>query len=182
MPKHLSAPALACVLAAVIACESDPPTAGTDPAPSSAPQQALAANARAEIQDLVAAQLAAWSAKDADAYAATYAADARFFDPIGNIYLGRQGIRDIHAFLYAGPFAPTSETQVITEVRSLTGTIAVVHLNAALTGYAAPPQGLPPTEPGILRTTKTWVVEKRSGRWLIVVQHMAPVLPAPVNP
>ena len=128
--------------------------------------------------DLVAAQLAAWNAKDADAFAATYAADARFFDPIGNLYPGRQGIRDAHAFLFAGPFAPSSETQVITEIRILTGTLALVHLEAALTGYAGLPPGLSATEPGVLRTTKTWVVEKRSGEWLILIQHMAPVVPA----
>jgi uncharacterized protein (TIGR02246 family) len=177
MPRSLSAPTLAWALAALVACEGDAPTAGTVPDVSPRPEQAVVAKARAAIQDLVAAQLAAWNAKDADAFAATYAVDARFFNPIGNLYLGRQGIRDAHALLYAGPFAASSETQGITEVRLLTGTLAVVHLEAALTGYAGLPPGLSPTEPGVLRTTKTWLVEKRSGEWSILIQHMAPIGP-----
>lgn len=178
MHSYLSAPTLACALAALVACQGDAPTAGSAAEIFPRSEQALLAKAQAAIQDLVAAQLAAWNAKDADAFAATYATDARFFDPIGNLYPGSQGIRDTHAFLFAGPFAHSSETQVITEIRILTGTLALVHLEAALTGYAGLPPGLSATEPGVLRTTKTWVVEKRSGEWLILIQHMAPVGPA----
>jgi uncharacterized protein (TIGR02246 family) len=135
----------------------------------------LAAISTAPLLDIVSAQFAAWTAKDADAYAATYTPDARFLAPNGNVFEGRDGIRAAHAFLFAGPFAPTTETQTIADVRFLTGSIAVVYLNATLTGYAGPG----PTEPGVLRTTKTWVVVKRAGTWQIMTQHMAPVAPSP---
>ena len=123
--------------------------------------------------------MAAWNAKDAIAFAATYTEDAAFFDPIGNVAEGRDGIQALHALLFGDPFSTSTETQVIVGVRPLTGTIAVVHLRAALSGYAALPPGLNPTEPGVVRTTKTWVVVKRGGSWLIHTQHMAPIAPAP---
>jgi hypothetical protein len=49
-----------------------------------------------------------------------------------------------------------------------------VYLKAALAGFTGPA----PTEPGILRTTKTWVVVKRAGAWQIETQHMAAVAPS----
>jgi uncharacterized protein (TIGR02246 family) len=170
-------PALLCTLAAVLACENEPlaaPPARSDP--PAAP--AVVSHARAEIQAIVDAQFAAWSAKDADGFAAIYADDARFFDPIGNLVATRDGIRDLHAGLYQGPFAPSTATQIITETHFLTGTIGVVHLRAALTGFAGLPPGLVPTEPRVLRTTKTWVVVRRAGSWEIPIQHMAPVGPS----
>jgi uncharacterized protein (TIGR02246 family) len=160
-------------LTAGSACESDPVDVGSGS--DLEPRYALVAGGTEDIQALVDAQFAAWSAKDADAHAATYAPDARFLAPNGDVFEGRDAIRAAHAFLFAGPFAPTTETQAIADVRFLTGTIAVVYLNATLTGYAGPA----PTEPGVLRTTKTWVVVKRAGAWLIETQHMAPVAPSP---
>ena len=50
-------------------------------------------------------------------------------------------------------------------------------LNGTLTGYAALPPGLVPTEPGVVRTIKTWVVVKRAGSWQIVTQHTTAVTP-----
>ncbi|HEX6105892.1 MAG TPA: SgcJ/EcaC family oxidoreductase [Gemmatimonadales bacterium] len=169
---------LAIVVTALFACESDPVDQGSaGPAAEPRAGQAVVASGAEAIQALVDAQLAAWSAKDPDAFAATYAVDARFFGPIGDVYDGREGIRAAHDFLFSGPFAPSSETQVITQIGFLTGAIAVAHLDAALTGYGGLPPGLSPTEPGVLRTTKTWVVVKRAGSWQILRQHMAPVAP-----
>jgi uncharacterized protein (TIGR02246 family) len=131
-----------------------------------------------EVQALVDAQAAAWGAKDAGAFAAVYADDATFFNPIGHVSHGRDEIRGAHEFLFGGPFAGTTETQEITAIRPLTGTIAIVHVDSDLTGYAQLLPGLVEAEPGVVRTKKTWVVEKRRGRWEIVTQHMALVIPA----
>jgi uncharacterized protein (TIGR02246 family) len=166
---------LVLALAAGSACETDPVDVGSGSGSDLEPRQAVVAGGTGDIQALVDAQFAAWTAKDADAFAATYTADARFLDPTGNVAEGREAIRAQHAFLFAGPLAGTTETQVIADIRFLTGTIAVVYLNATLTGFTGPA----PTEPGVLRTTKTWVVVKRAGAWLIETQHMAPVAPSP---
>jgi uncharacterized protein (TIGR02246 family) len=163
---------LVLALAAASACDTDPVDVGSGS--DLEPAHAVVAGGTADIQALVDAQIAAWAAKDADRYAATYAPDARFVNPIGAVLEGREAIRAQHAFLFAGPFAPTTETQAIADVRFLTGTIAVVSLNAALTGFTGPA----PTEPGVLRTIKTWVVVRRAGAWLIVTQQITAVPPA----
>jgi uncharacterized protein (TIGR02246 family) len=166
----------AVLLALSIACSDESGTTGplATREPEASPAS-LAAISTAPILDIVSAQFAAWTAKDADAHAATYTPDARFLDPIGNVFEGRDGIRAAHTFLFAGPLAGTTETQTVADVRFLTGTIAVVYLNATLTGYTGPGQ----TEPGVLRTTKTLVVVKRAGEWQIMTQHMAAVEPSP---
>jgi uncharacterized protein (TIGR02246 family) len=170
--------ALTFALGTVLACDREPFATSSEPTTEAPLEYAVAAKAAVDFQGLVDAQFAAWTAKDADAFASTYTTDARFFNPIGAVYEGREGIRAAHALLFGGPFAPTSETQVITEVRMLTGTLGIVHLRAALTGFVGLPPGLTPTEPGVLRTTKTWVVEKRAGEWKTLVQHMAPIGPS----
>ena len=107
------------------------------------------------IEALVDAQFAAWSAKDAAAYASTYAVDAKSFNPVGGVLDGREVIRLQHAFLFSGPFAQSTETEAITGIRFLTGTIAIAYLNSALSGHSGLPPGLNPTEPGVVRTTET---------------------------
>jgi hypothetical protein len=62
-------------------------------------------------------------------------------------------------------------------VEFLTGTIAIVDQNVALTGYAFLP-GLRATEPGVVRTIVRWVIEKRNETWEIVPQQMTSVPPA----
>lgn len=177
MKPPILKPALLVVLSAALsACDEEPLAVDASPSAHAARQASVMAH-RDEIQALVDAQLAAWNSRDANAFAATYTEDAVFFDPIGNVAEGREGIRALHALLFAGPFAPSSETQVIVDIRPLTGTIVVVHLRAALRDYAQLPPGLYPTEPGVVRTTKTWVVLKRGGTWAIHTQHMAPIAP-----
>jgi uncharacterized protein (TIGR02246 family) len=131
-----------------------------------------------EVQALVAAQAAAWRAKDPDAFAATYTDDATFINPLGWVDNGRDAIRGSHEFLFGGPFAGTTELQEITAIRPLTGTILIVYIDSELTGYEALLPGLIETRSGVVGTKKTWVVEKRRGTWEIVTQHMAPRVPA----
>jgi uncharacterized protein (TIGR02246 family) len=168
---------LALTVAAVAGCKdrSEPVGSSQELAP---PASGVVANL-AGIQALVDAQFAAWNAKDAAAVAAVYAVDATFIDPIGAVLEGRAEIRERHAYLFAGPFAGSTEVQVITRVRMLTGTLAVVHLATSLTGYAFLAPGVRPTEPGVLRVTKTWVVQKRAGSWSILAQQITFVPPSP---
>jgi uncharacterized protein (TIGR02246 family) len=130
------------------------------------------------VADLVAAATAAWGAKDATAYAAIYSEDAVFIGPTAMTLNGRDAIRAQHAFLFSGPFAGSTQTITVTRVQFLTGTIAIVDQSVALTGYAfLPPNGLRPSEPGVVRGIVRWVIEKRGGSWQIVAQQMTLVPP-----
>jgi uncharacterized protein (TIGR02246 family) len=127
------------------------------------------------ITDIVTAVTAAWAAKDASAYAAPYAEDLRAVGPTGTVLDGRDAFRAQHVFLFNGPFAGSTQTIQVRDVRFLTGTIAIVAQDVTLTGYAFLPPGLP-SSGGVVRTRVTWVVEKREGRWEITFQQMTPLL------
>jgi uncharacterized protein (TIGR02246 family) len=140
-----------------------------------APQAYLGAIPTAPILDIVSALTAAWAAKDAAAYAAPYAADLQFINPLGAVISGLDAFRAQHVFLFNGPFAGSTLTLVVRDIQFLTGTIAIVYLDGSLTGYAFLPPGLP-SSGGVQRTRNTWVVEKRGGEWQIVFQQYTPQL------
>jgi uncharacterized protein (TIGR02246 family) len=127
------------------------------------------------ILEIVSALTQAWAAKDAAAYAAPYAPDLQFINPLGALLAGRDAFRAQHAFLFNGPFAGSTLTLVVRDIQFLTGTIAIVYLDTALSGYAFLPPGLP-SSGGVQRNRGTWVVEKRDGEWQIVFQQYTPQL------
>jgi uncharacterized protein (TIGR02246 family) len=140
-----------------------------------ATQAALGAIPTAPILDIVSALTTAWAAKDAAAYAAPYADDLQFINPLGAVISGQDAFRAQHVFLFNGPFAGSTLTLVVRDIQFLTGTIAIVYLDGSLTGYAFLPPGLP-SSGGVQRTRSTWVVEKRGGEWQIVFQQYTPQL------
>lgn len=123
------------------------------------------------ILDIVNAAIAAWAAKDATAYAGLFAVDAQLINPAGALFSGRDALRNLHVFLFNGPFAGSTLTLAVRDIRFLTGTIAIVYLDLSITGYAFAPPGTASTD-GTLRARVTWVVEKQRGEWQIVsAQH-----------
>lgn len=131
------------------------------------------------IEALVSAWGAAWAAKDAAAFAANYTEDAEFIAPTGDMFAGREAIREQHAMLFNGPFAGSTATGQVRRTVFLTDTIALVGLNGELTGYAAlPPGGLREARPGVLRNHINLVAVKRGGSWEILAQQMTAVAPS----
>jgi uncharacterized protein (TIGR02246 family) len=168
------------LVAFVAACGDGQATAteprGVPVAPSAA--IGVAPSQTEAIAELVAVATAAWTAKDATAYASIYAEDADVINPVGGVLSGREAVRQGHVFLFNGPFAGSTQTISVRRVEYLTGTIALVDQDVVLTGYAfLPPNGLRATTPGVVRTHVRWVVMKRSGDWEIVAQQMTPFPP-----
>ena len=166
-------PALLLVLSA--ACNESEVTGPVAAHQPQAPPANLGAIPTDPILDIVSALTAAWTAKDAAAYAAPYAVDLQFINPLGAVISGRDAFRTQHGFLFNGPFAGSTLTLVIREIQFLTGTIAIVYLDTSLTEYAFLPPGLP-SSGGVQRNRSTWVVEKRGGEWQIVFQQYTPQL------
>ena len=169
------------MIAVFAACEGSAPVSG--PA-DQAPDRPTASIGVVDpsvpaIQAVVDAMNAAWAAKSAAGYVASFSEDVEFINPIGGIVSGRAAIQAQHVFLFGGLFAGSTQTLTVRRVDFLTGTIAVVDLDAVLTGYVALPPGLRPTEPGVVRTRVRWVMEKRGGVWEIVAQQLTGIAPAP---
>jgi uncharacterized protein (TIGR02246 family) len=164
------------------ACGEAPNTLG--PSAAAGPGAQFAATATGQTDDivaLIAAQDAAWAAKDAAAYAATYTTDAEVINPVGGFLAGRAVIQSQHAFLFNpvnGPFRASTSVWALRDVTFLTGTTALVKLDVTLTGFSSLPPGLPAVQPGMVVTRVTWIAVKRDGSWRIMHQQMTP-LPAP---
>lgn len=176
--RRVVVPLVVSIVLLVMAC-SDGADGSTDPRAPEVSAAIEASRGQADaVAALVAAGTAAWSAKDAAAYAASYSEDVVFIGPTAVVLHGREAVRAQHAFLFNGPFAGSTQTITVTGVRYLTGTIAIVDQSVDLTGYAfLPPNGLQPTVPGVVRTLVRWVIEKRGGTWEIVAQQMTTVPP-----
>jgi uncharacterized protein (TIGR02246 family) len=179
--------AIAAVLVVLVsACSNDqdatgPQDASSAPGAQSSVFDGVGAVGQTEgISDLIAAQMASWAAKDATAYAATYATNAELVNPVGGILVGREGIRTAHAFLFNpvnGPFRASTQTLQLRRLTFLTGSLALVALDVDLTGYSFLPPGLPAMQPGLVRTRVTWVAVKRASGWEIFYQQMTPLPP-----
>lgn len=182
MARTLTRSAVLVALLGTACSDSSTPTAlGSADAPD-AQFAALAVNPPgqvAHINALVNAATAAWTAKDATAYAAIYTEDVHFIGPTAGVIVGREALRLQHEFLFSAFFSQSTQTLEIRRIQFLTGTIAIVELNVTLTGYFALPPGLREAEPGIVRNVGRWVVVKHRGEWLVLGQQMTPVPPLP---
>jgi uncharacterized protein (TIGR02246 family) len=179
MSRALTPSVLLLLLAAGCSDSSSPTMLASAETPA-AQASAMATNPPgqvAQIEALVNAASAAWAAKDAAAYAATYTEDVHFIGPVGNLIVGREALRVQHAFLFSAIFSQSTQTLEIRRIEFLTGTIAIVELNSSLTGFFALPPGLRETEPGVVRNVVRWVVVKHRGEWLVHGQQMTPVPP-----
>jgi uncharacterized protein (TIGR02246 family) len=180
MSRAFARPALLLALLASACSDPSKPTALASAEAPDAQYAALAVNPPGQvghIEALVAAAMAAWTAKDAAAYAATYTEDVHFIGPTAVVVVGREALRLQHVFLFSTVFSQSTQTLEIRRIEFLTGTIAIVELNAALTGYLGLPPGLREAEPGIVRNVVRWVVVKHRGEWLVHGQQMTPVPP-----
>jgi uncharacterized protein (TIGR02246 family) len=168
---------LSLVVLAACADRDGPLEAGASAQAVAAPQASVQQlrSGTAAIMDIVDAATAAWSAKDATAYAALYSADVVIINPVGGILNGRAAFEAQHVFLFNGPFAGSTQTLDVTGINFLTGTLAVVYQDVTLTGYAFLPPGLPAQNDAV-NIRATWVVAKRGGTWEIISQQMTPRL------
>lgn len=126
------------------------------------------------VRDLVHTIEEAWIAKDAALYASIYADDFDGISPVGGLTSGRAAIQALHAFLFAGNFANSSQTVVVRRIEFLTGTYAIVDLTTTLTGFAVVPPGLTAID-GALVSRVRWVVAKNGPRWEVIASQITPL-------
>jgi uncharacterized protein (TIGR02246 family) len=163
---------------AVSACGDSPSAVPRETRPGGQPLASIhgGTSANEGIDALAAALNAAWVAKDAAAYAAPFAEDAEVISPLATYLSGRAGIEARHVFLFNGPLATSTYVISVRRVQFLTGTIAIVDLDALL---SPPSPGLPATTPGVLGLLTRWVVTKNHGAWEIAAAQSTAVPPAP---
>lgn len=120
----------------------------------------------------------AWAAMDARAFAATYAEDADFVNPLGAVVSGRAAIEAAHTFLFGSLFAGSRQTWEIRRLVPVTGNVGLVDLNVELAGFQATPPGLLVSPDGVVRTrARLTVARGKGGMWEIQSQQLTAYVP-----
>jgi uncharacterized protein (TIGR02246 family) len=120
----------------------------------------------------------AWSAMDAQAFAAVYTQDADFVNPLGAVVSGRAAIQAAHTFLFGSLFAGSRQTWEIRRLVPVTGNFVLVDLNVALSDFQATPPGLLVSPDGVVRTrTRLTVARGSEGAWEIQSQQLTAYVP-----
>jgi hypothetical protein len=166
-------------LAFTAACGDEPlvPEAGGSRGVSD-PSAAVAGSARDldALQRIVTTFAESWTAGDAATYAGQYAG-AEWVGPNGVVLTDPAAITATYGFIFSVLLPGTTRSSTIRRVSFLTGTVAVLDIDARLTGFAAPPPGTVPWQPGILRALERNVVVKRGGGWRITLHQQTFVAP-----
>lgn len=120
-----------------------------------------------------AAFAAAWNARDPDALAALFEADAEFVNVVGLWWHDRAAIRRAHAYGLEVIFPESTLRVVRSREKPLAEAVAVVVAMFALTGQSR----LGVAEAGERRTVMTFVMRRGAGGWRCASAHNTDVEP-----
>lgn len=112
---------------------------------------------------------AAWTAKSASRYAATFSEDADWENAFGNRRRGRKEIEESAARLLGNSFASVTETLTDTRVSCIAPNVALGDLYQTITGQKGPSGNVLPDRH--IRMSQIYL--KRDGKWQIRVHRVA---------
>jgi hypothetical protein len=162
------------VVFTAVACEDTPVEVanGGVSASQSQAQMNVSGNSSdlAAIQQIVNTFDQAWTAGDAVAYAAQYANVIEWVGPNGSILTDPAAITNTYVFIFSAVLPNTTRHSTIRRLTYLTGTTAVLDIDARVTGFGPIP-GLVPWQPGIIRAQEKNILEKRGGIWRIILHQ-----------
>ena len=146
-------------------------------APASSSESGLAIQAnvtgspgdRAAIQQILTTFDQAWTAGNAVTYAGQYANVTEWVGPTGTVLTDPAAITGLYTFLFAVVLPGTVRHSTIRNLTFFSGTIAVLDINAVVTGGAIPPPGIQAREKNVL--------VKRDGEWRIIQHQQTLVTP-----
>jgi len=119
------------------------------------------------ILDVLHRMYAAWTAADADAFAAEYTDDATVVLP-GTFHQGRAAVRDFMANAFTGRLKDTRGIDEPQDIRLVGKDTAIVVSKTAVLMVGE--QDVPPDRQRI----GTWVLTRQDGRWLVAAFANSP--------
>jgi uncharacterized protein (TIGR02246 family) len=127
-----------------------------------------------EAVDQLLGELAgAWNASDARAWAARYSPDGTFANTNGTLDLGRDAVVRTAEEAFQGVLAGTKLSLAVRKLRLIRPDVAVVDLDARVSGMAVPPPGDSNGPGGEVRISQMLVLVEEDDRWWITAQHNA---------
>jgi uncharacterized protein (TIGR02246 family) len=131
--------------------------------------------AEAQIRSIVAAQVTAWDAGDAKAFAKDLAPDASFTNRFGTVMYGPALFTERHREIFATFYKGTTRHDSIRRIRFVTPDVAIVDIDSEVRGVKAMPAGIATPPDGINRTQLMEVFVRRGDRWWIEAYHNVPL-------
>ncbi|MBZ5650407.1 MAG: SgcJ/EcaC family oxidoreductase [Acidobacteriia bacterium] len=136
----------------------------------------------AAIQALVAWLSDAWNRGDAKAFSARFAADGSFTNVLGIVAYGREIFELRHAEIFSAIYKGSVLQQSIGKLRFIRPDVAVVDVDAAVSGYRRLPPGVQAGSDGVLRAKLQLVLTREDDGWWISAYHNVDVKPLPPRP
>jgi hypothetical protein len=130
----------------------------------------------AALQEIVNTFDEAWTGGDPVTYAAQYAG-AEWVGPNGAVLTDPAAITALYVGIITFGLPGTTRQSTIRSITFLTGTIAVLDIDARVTGFTQLPPGLVPWRPDTLRALEKNILIKRGGEWRIVKHQQTFVNP-----
>ena len=146
--------------------------ADAQPAPVPLAQQDVAT-----LHQLIAEQQAAWDGGNGILWAQRFTADALFINIRGERFVGRDSIAQLHTRILGGPFRASTAAVTVSSLRQLTPDDVLVETEYIVTGFAALPPGVQPTEPARLHTRMTLLAHRSASQWQWTFAQNTAVLP-----
>jgi uncharacterized protein (TIGR02246 family) len=127
-----------------------------------------------EAVDQLLGELAgAWNAGDARAWAARYSPDGTFTNTNGTLDLGRDDVARTAEEAFQGVLAGTKLSLAVRKLRLIRPDVAVVDLDARVSGMPVPPPDHSNAPGGEVRISQMLVLVQEDDRWWITAQHNA---------
>ena len=134
------------------------------------------------IEALVAELTDAWNRGDARAFSARFAADGSFTNVLGIVAYGREIFELRHAEIFRTIYPGSVLQQSIGRLYFIRPDVAVVDVDAAVSGYLRLPPGVQAANDGALRAKLQLVVTREDSEWWIAAFHNVDVKPLPLRP
>jgi uncharacterized protein (TIGR02246 family) len=129
------------------------------------------ASAEAPIRAIVAAQVVAWNAGDAQGYARHVAREVSFTNLFGMVTYGASAFAQRHIEILATLYKGTTKHHAIRRIRFVTPDVAIVDIDNEVRGVKAMPSGIVVLPGGVVKTQLMEVFVRRQGRWWIEAYH-----------
>jgi len=134
------------------------------------------------IEALVAELTDAWNRGDARAFSARFAADGSFTNVLGIVAYGREIFELRHAEIFRTIYQGSVLQQSIGRLYFIRPDVAVVDVDAAVSGYLRLPPGVQAANDGALRAKLQLVVTREDSEWWIAAFHNVDVKLLPLRP
>jgi uncharacterized protein (TIGR02246 family) len=142
-----------------------------------APTASSAASAESQVQRILTKQQIAWNIGDSASWGSAFAEDADFININGQVFHGREAIRQLHATTFAGQFKGSHTRITMRQFRQITPDVVLVEALHEVTNFKSLPPGINPTEGAILKARSKYVLIKRDDLWQIIAAQNTAILP-----